>query len=140
MRHKPKGFLTVVETVYHQLVDSQPHGEPRNFQVPLYTDEQPFERRVVVESPKTLAQLGCWLTEASYVTIYNEHGQRPKVNPSDAERRAVAEAVVEVMVSGIAAHIVRPGRSCRFEPIDLSELSIQCRHGSASIVIAVYPR
>lgn len=136
MRDKPKGFLTVVETVYHQLVDSQPHGEPRNFQVPLYTDEQPFERRVVVdETPKTLAQLGCWLTEASYVTIYNEHGQRPKVNPSDAERRAIAEAVVQ-----IGTILVRPGRSCRFEPIDLSELTIRCRSGSAAVVVAAYPR
>lgn len=136
MREKPKGFLTVVENVYHQLIDSQPHGGSRNFQVPLYTEEQSFERRILIdEQPKTLAQIGCWLTEVSYVVLYNEHGQRPLVNPSEADRLNVAQAVIE-----IGQIIVRPGRSCRFEPVDLGDLTIKCQHGKAMVIVTVYPR
>lgn len=138
---KHKGFLTVVETVYHQLIDGQPTGEPNNFQVPLVTEEQPFSRRVVIDdkSWRDVASLGCWLKDASYVRIANEQGSMLKRYPTPDEAAVIAKSVIEVRV-GTGSILVRPGTSCRFEPADLDEVRIMCRNGSALLHVTVFPR
>lgn len=138
---KHKGFLTVVETVYHQLIDGQPTGEPNNFQVPLVTEEQPFSRRVVIDDTtfRGIAELGCWIKDASYIRIANEQGLMLKRYPTPTEAEAITKAVIEVRI-GTGSILVRPGTSCRFEPSDLDEVRIICRNGSALLHITIFPR
>ena len=138
---KHKGFLTVVETVYHQLIDGQPTGEPNNFQVPLVTDEEPFSRRVVIDDTdwRDLASLGCWLKDASYVRIANEQGVMLKRYPTPAEAEEITKTVIEVSL-GEGSVLVRPRTSCRFEPAALDKVRIICRNGKALLHITVFPR
>lgn len=137
MTNRPKGFVTIVETVYHQLIDSQPHGEPRNFSIPLATSEQPFERRLVIgEEWKTLAEYGCWVKECSMLTIHNDTGAILQRNPTNEEAATIEQAVVELN-NGV---LVRPGRSCRLEPSDLQALAIRCQSGKATVKVVVYPK
>lgn len=136
MNKRPKGFVTVVETVYHQAVDSQPTGEPRNHSIPVYTDQQPFERTLLLSGQwKTLRELGCWLEECSLVVIVNIEGSTLQRNPTPDERQRIEDAVVHLSY-GI---VVRPGRSCRIEPQNMSELRLRCASDKALVKIAVYP-
>lgn len=119
---KPKGFVTVVETIYHQLVDGQPHGEQRSFKIAIASEEQPFDRRLLLdETPKTLAELGCWVLDASYIVVINEGKEQ--------------NSVVEV-----GDITVRPKSSCRFEPTYTGALVLRAIGGMAAVRVIVYPR
>lgn len=129
----PKGYVTVVGAVYHQLLSDQPSGVPVSFRIPVTTEDQPFDRRLTIdETPKTLAQLGCWIADASQIVVANEAGVRATLNP---EPGRYDNCIVEV---GVA--IVRPGMDCRFEPMDMNTLTLRSRSGKIAIRIIVYPR
>ena len=112
----PKGFITIVESIYHQLVQEQPTGESHNYKIPLQSNEQPFDRRLSLgDTPKTLKDIGCWIKEASLVVIIN-----------------TGDIVVETM-----GCVVRPGVNCRFEPKNLDQLTLS---GATTVRVIVYPR
>lgn len=135
---QPAGYVTVVETVYHQVVNQQPMGIPHNFQVALESDAVPNVRRVSVTGEWQPIDLG-WIEKPSMIHIVNEEGRRFSRNPSEAERLSVAERVVEVGYEGAAFLEVRPGRSERLTPVDAGRLRVRCRSGSAVCTVTVYP-
>lgn len=132
---RPVGFVTIVGTVYHQLIDQQPHGEPRSYNIPLRSMDQPFERRILLtEEPKTLKELGCWLDDCSLITVHNETGSMMHRVPTVDQQADISSAVVQV-----DAVLVRPGRDCRFEPVSFDAILLRCLKGKATIKLVVYP-
>lgn len=130
----PKAFLAVVGTVYYQPVNGQPSGVPRNFQIPIYTDQDPLIRRVPIGQEWQPLDKG-WLSEVGFVEVFNEAGVGLAVHPSEEAKQNLSNQIVEV--GGI---VVRPGCAARFEPVDFASLKIRCRNGTVVCAVSLWPK
>jgi len=135
--------LIETEAIYLEGVqDAQPVEHVGIYQVT--SSEQLFGPRhiVVLQTKTALLELtgGCWVKDAATLRIANNTGTNLQVRPTAEERARLDAAVVEVFLGDELLGYVRPGRSLRYEPSDLSRLSLRCQKGGARCVVVVYPR
>jgi hypothetical protein len=154
---------TVTDSVYHQKAgDHQPTHEPLTFYVLHETAVKPYSREVTLTEEWVPVDLG-WVAETgqppSMILVVNLEGKYAAARlPSDAERAAVAAAMVEIGVAPAASNEknrthfspkaapteatwkVSPGRHARVEPaVDVSRLRLRCREGQAVVKLIVFP-
>ena len=105
----PKGHVTFLHTVYHQVLSESPTSVDPRGNYPIFSDEQPFVRTMKLATEWTVLDSG-WLTDVSLVLIENvrelKFSERPGefalVNPSLRDKRAQAELVAQVGFSLVA--------------------------------------
>lgn len=131
----------VTETVYYQSSDSgQPIAAVSRFGGPLVTDEQPFVRKFKVGPEWMPLPIG-WIKSASQLVLSNDLDP-PTVIPTEEERAKADARIIEVAVGSPADFIfacVRPGHSCRFEPVDLADLLVRCPAGETRATVTLIP-
>lgn len=140
---EPRGRLTVVESVYHQTPDGQPAVTESRYGRWLASTEQSYVRRLKVGPGWERLDTG-WVTDCSQVVVINYEGAGLRVNPTPAERDAVAALVVQAGVGlpgvgPVACHDVPPGESCRFRPTPGAALYLRCPAGVARVSITAVP-
>ena len=134
---KPR--LTVLETVYYQEPGGEPTWFPAPFSIMLESAEQPCIRKLKIG--QILQSLDTWLSSVSELVIRNDEGTyRDKPGrPSEEEREDMKKRIIEVYLTGHPSLYVRPGRSCRFEPVRFQGVQLRCQHGEARVTIAAFP-
>lgn len=137
--------LTVVETVYHQGANRQPTSTDSRYSRYLETDDQPYSRTVTLDEAWKVLDIG-WFAERQplrvrLLVIQNEEGKYLAIQPTDLERLALKEKVVEVSVGGISADWeVLPGESLRGSPSgDPRRLRLRSRSGKTRCTYTLYP-
>jgi hypothetical protein len=147
---KPRGRLVVVESVYHQRTGEQPiQVRPSRFERDLATAEQPYIREFRAEADWKPLETG-WLDRAGHLALHNLEGSGLTSIPTPEERQGILARIVELGVlaekdSGrrtqwsppaevVPFAAVRPGESCRLEPVNLSRLRVRCRPGARCVL------
>lgn len=138
---EPPSRVTVVEQVYHQILNGQPHLVESRFSRDLESDEQAYERRLKVGEAGVPLDCG-WVTKASQLLIINEEGRNLQVNPTDEERKKLSEKVLEVyyVQSLTSPWLVLPGESMRGCPSTLEGLRIRSQSGIIRFTLHVIPK
>lgn len=131
----PRARLTIVETIYWR-GDEQPVAVESRHGAALFSDEQPYRRRIRVGTAWQLLDCG-WIDAASLVWIENPEPHW-NVQPTPGERAEAFARVVELSFTGEAVDIEIPvGTTCRFRPAQ--RIYIRCR-GETKIDVAAFPR
>jgi hypothetical protein len=149
----PKGHISVVETVYHQLTDGQPIAVESRFSRSTETDEQPYQRKITVTEEWKSIDHG-WIEQVGMLHLSNEEGVF-SVMPTEEEKQEVLEKIVEIGVAEIQSFanakisfspanilvclIILPQESMRVVPYDIPRLRIRCRKGTAKCIITLFP-
>lgn len=166
-RAAPAARLTVVEQVCHRPADAGPASFASGFSCALETSEQPLLGRRVTVGEQWQPLEAHWLADsgASQVVLVNLEGDFSQRAPTPEERLEASLRIVEVGFAddqaapqgprrrltafdppreaprGPAPRVVlRPGRSCRFEPWCLNDLRLRCAKGEARVEVNVIPR
>lgn len=140
--------LTVVETVYHQAAPNDPTCTEARFGRVIESDEQPYKRQIVVRERWDELDLG-WLKGKPIGQLILSNAPTNWQRWPTPEEKAEAEArVVEIThvepdeaIERFAAPFarVRPGESCRFEPVDPGALRVRCRSGETRATLTLIP-
>jgi hypothetical protein len=147
---KLRGRLVVVESVYHQRTGEQPiQVRPSRFERDLATAEQPFVREFRAEADWKPLETG-WLDRAGTLVFHNLEGSGLTAIPTQEEREEILSRVVELGVAEredtgrrtqwsspvevVPFASVRPGESCRLEPVNLFRLRVRCRPGARCVL------
>ena len=138
---EPQSRVTVVEQVYHQILNEQPHLVESRFSRGLQSDEQAYERRLKVDEGGMPLDCG-WLTEASQLLIINEEGRNLQVIPTDEERKELAKKVLEIFFGDRPDNcwLVPPGESMRACSNTLHALKIRSQSGTIRFTLHVIPK
>ena len=115
----PQPRVTVLETVYHQRPGKEAKVWDCKSSFAVASGDQPWERELAVTEAETRLE-GLWLARPSELFFRHDGG----------------DGVVEI-AGGMA--LLRPGRSCRFEPGHAHTLTLRCRSGRANVFIAATP-
>lgn len=154
---------TVSETVYHQQTGQQPRAFQSRYNHPLSSDEQPVERTIVI-GPDWVEFPKLWVDVAAQILVFNHEGSGLQVRPSLDEEQEISRHVIEIGIlvgspeltrsprtqwdpprkareelAIVSFSQVRPGQSCRFEPIDLAYHRVRCLHGQARCTFVAIP-
>jgi len=157
---KIRARIVVVEQVCHQLPGNEdPTAIESRFAKWLTNDEVPYVRKPRIGVQWVPLETG-WLSSVSLLCLSNDEGKSMRVYPTEQEKEALANRVIQV---GVSSHAIspgmpigeptifteiHPGESCRFTPHDLSRLFIRCREvpgmklesdSSAKITITAFP-
>ena len=140
-KHQPRPAsttrLTVIETVYYQLSNSQPMSVPVRFTRQIKTDEQPWVRKIQVGENWQPIDKG-WIKNCSMLMLVNEEGSGLQKVPTEEERRDISARVVLIGNDSFCVR-VRPGESCRIEPDDFLDANLICMQGKARCTLYIFP-
>lgn len=134
----PKARLTINELVYHQLLSesAQVVGENRTGRF-LHNEEVPYNRPTTVGTEWTDLDLK-WVDRPTQIYLENITGYDRQVIPTPEELADDDARVVEVANGTVPFARVRPGESCRFEPVPGVKYLIRSRHATARLkVVAI---
>lgn|SRR3990167_2004418 len=134
-----KARLSVVETVYHQVLGEQPTHISSRYCHNLSTNEQPYIRRVTVGSSWEKLDTGWLKDRVSWIHIQNEEGRNPTVNPTEEQRKELESLSILISLEYVSFARISPRESLRFQPSSPSELFIRCESSSARCTITAYP-
>lgn len=126
----------MITTVYYEAEgQSAVEVHDSRYEVNLRTTEQAWGPRFqTVGEEWTMLDLGYLEGKpVCELTVENLEGTSYRVIPSQEERDEVAKRAVELTCSVL----IRPGRSCRFEPV--GKVMVRCRHGRARLKVAAVP-
>lgn len=133
-----KSRMTVVDSVYFQ----PPHEEATvtdcRFSCELESDEQPYQRQMKVGETWQPLDRG-WLDSAAMLVVRNDEGRFTQEQPTREDRAKAAAKVVVLAFGDRPAVLVRPGRSARFEPNLLEEITLRCESGTARVTVTLIP-
>jgi hypothetical protein len=116
--------IVVIEQIYHQTKGQNPTNKKITIIRELKTDEQPYIRTTKATSEWSKLDTG-WLIECSQLSIKNEDKEieiflgNPKFQSMSIR--------------------IKPGESCRIEPITLSEWYVSSTTGTPRYTISAYP-
>ena len=139
---KPLARIVVVESVYYQILGEEPLQLSSRFTRPLTTEEQFYQRRVVIDDKWSSIDKG-WVKEVSLIHVSNETGTRLRTKPSEEENEDMARRVIELSFDNKVrggGMLVLPGESQKFFPAERCIPFIRCLHGSATCTITVFPK
>lgn len=135
----PVNRIVVLDTVYHQAGTDPPITAESKFSRVLASDEQPYVRRAKIGTEWAPLDTG-WIKEVGLFLLVNEEGRRFMINPTDEEKKAVADKVIEVGLAGMEAFcVVHPGESLRLSPTDASVLRFRSRSEGTRFTLSVFP-
>lgn len=137
--------LTVVESVYFESPGHQPILVPTQTARTLASDEQPYQRQLLIGETWTRLDTG-WIQEASLLVLTNDEG-RPERGPS-VDAGALAGRVVELVcrntIIGDGESIepewlLPPGESFRGTPARPGAIYLRCRQGAVRCTLTLFP-
>ena len=133
--------LTVVETVSHHPLDSDPTQEIVAFDRRLISTEQPYKRSLTVGEEWVPLDLG-WIEDVGMVCITNDVGRFLQTHPTEEEREWLDAKVLLVSYdqSDQKAFLVSRKETLRVSPSNASGLYIRCASGEAKYHILVVPK
>lgn len=132
--------ITTITTVNYQ-----PYGEnPTQIRVAkcrqIDNSEQPYERRVVIDSEWKPIDAG-WIKDPPGLLVVRNCEGRYAFIPSDEERRRVDNRIIEIRYADSGGgFLIRPGEALSCTPSTVAGLEIRCQSETALAVINVYPR
>ena len=136
-----KSRLTVVENVYHQPAEGFPTtamGDASRFHRELDSDEQPYERHKVAKDGWEPLDCG-WVDRCGMLLVRNDEGHF-SVNPTAEQVAEVLRRVIEISFGDDEGRIlVPPTETCRFYPVDVKQLQLRCREGTARYTLYLIP-
>jgi len=134
-----KSMMTVVSVVnFAGHGPACPPVESR-YEVPVQSEEQPYLRYFTVEEEAKFLDTG-WVEDHSLLVVRNEEGKGLPTNPTDEERAALEERVVELYGGeSVFRILIHPKRSVQLTLSCTKGLMMRCRKGSARITLAVFP-
>jgi hypothetical protein len=138
-----KDRMTMVMHLHHEHRGDKPTSVVGRASMLLEGDEEPHSKRYEVGEQWEPIKLGDHdASKVGFVTIDNLTGKHPVVNPTEEERLATAEAIIEVSYSASSEESfwVMPGWVLVFHPSNVDKLSIRCRKGKANIRTTVFPK
>lgn len=140
-----RASVLVIETVVFQHPSDQPTDCRSSYQYRTESDEQPYSRTYSVGEEWVPLDVG-WLKDVGVgeLCVRNVEGADRATYPTPAEVAETAAKVVEIG-EGCESYpgvflLVRPGRSCRFEPETVSLVLVRSRSGRTRIRVTAFPR
>lgn len=140
--------VTVVDMLYHVPADAQPRAFESRYSRPLATQQEPYQRARLEATPEwTLVNTG-WLASCSGLLLRNEAGMFRQLKPTDEERAATAQHVIQVAlcptnnlrdINDRAVWLVHPGESMRGCPSTLGALAVRCLAGPCRYALFIVP-
>ena len=139
-----KGSLTIVENAYHQLIGEESTRIESRYEVPLFTDEQPYIRRTKVGEKWETIDTG-WVKDPRMIWIHNEEGKFTQVNPTKEERKESDKRIIGVTFNSFQACSyacldVYPGQSIRICPSGFYKILVKSQHGTAKYTLTALPK
>lgn len=138
----PKARLTVVETVYHQLLSGSPEVlSDSRYGTNLHSEEVPYNRPQKIGTDWVKLDL-MWVDNPILLVLENLEGSDYQTLPSPEEIAEVEKRIVEVGIrispTDFASFaLVIPGESIRFFPAS-KNYYVRCQHDTARLkVVAV---
>jgi len=137
-RPMDKARIGIVETLYHQLPNTEPMSVQGRYSRWLdNADDGPCQMRVKIGNEWT--PIKGWIKYAGMIHIRNEEGDF-RINPTDEERTDAMKRIIFIGVDGCKAFKIRPGETFRGEPDGVTEgIELKCEHGTARCTITVFP-
>lgn len=134
--------LTVVDQLIHQVDGAEQATECcAKFSKVLKTSERAYGPRQVVVSDEDWSILDlAWIKVPSMVKIVNDAGRFADVRPTDEERRAETEKIVDYGQTPCEPFgEILPGESARFRPYKGQTVYVRCRKGETRISVTATP-
>ena len=139
--------LVVVETISHQEMIAQPQQTRNKFIRKLETHEEPYQRKFVATEQWQILDFG-WLASLGpgMVVLLNREGEAIQRVPTPEQLTESKARMIKVGLrpeSGVPIVDfcrVRPGESCRFEPLEAITYFVRCAAGEAPCTVIAYPR
>lgn len=131
--------LTVVEHVYHQLLDQSPTGSESCFDRELSSDEQPWLRTKMVGEAWDRVDLG-WIDEPGMLTVSNSIVKRESTPTEDEKLQDASRSLLLRFGESPGSIEIRSGESCRFEPYDAIPIWVRCLSGETKMTVFCVPR
>lgn len=148
MTLRVKNRVTVVDTVYWQPVDSEPVAIPSRFYREVSCEEQVYQGKFKV-TPQWVEIKTWWLKTVGMLTLRNEEGYFPQVQPTGQERQRAESLILEV---GLLVDIdnsreekvipfarILPRESLRLHPSSVQHLRVRCPGGVARVHVCLIP-
>lgn len=138
----PKDRATIILRVHHQCQDEGVTTGGCSYDEELETDHEAYGRRLTVGEEWQPLDFG-WVPveDVGMVVVENLAGRNLRVNPTDDERREIADRVLEVRHEGDAhAYAIPPRGADSFRSTDPASLRIRSRKGETKYKIMVVPR
>lgn len=134
--------LTVVETLYYQMSNEQPHTAAASYRLdlnPPKSAQQPYVRRMFVGQEKESLDTG-WVTVCSALVIVNIAKVRQR-HPTDQERAVDESEVLHLMLDDMVLTELAPGESIRFKPTKsvMGKLTVRAPVGEVAYQIYAFP-
>jgi hypothetical protein len=138
----PNDRLTANISVTYESTGEQPQQMSCVFSELLQTESgEAYLRRVILN--KKWTPLDCGFVEnPGTLVIDNRAGKFLKKMPSEGERKASAECVIEISYSGDGQvdALISPGRFAILEPADFPSVQFRSRSDETKIFVAVIPK
>lgn len=129
-------LLRIVESVSYQAGHEQPTGLEPSFVRRVKGDRLPYVQRMTFG--QEWKRLDCGgIDQACQVVVVNQSNAGRRVIPTPEEAAVESRVIVEIGGLNCPFAKVRPGESCRFEPV--TELWVRSMSGEARILVAVFP-
>ena len=136
---KYKSRIVVIENIYHQVTGEQPMCVESRYTKHLDTEEQVYQRRLVVDQKPRLLDLG-WVEIPAMIHVQNEEGRNLQVVPTEEELEEIKlKDIILSYTDYWEGFIIPPGESQKFIPTGTSSLIIRSNHDKAKCTITVYP-
>jgi hypothetical protein len=145
-RFKPimRGRITINDMVYHQVPHEQPKLVQTKFTRVLNTGEQVYVRDTEATTRWVHVDIG-WVKEIGQIIIRNREDRILYTVPTKEQLAALDKLTLEIGVKPEKADepipfaMIRPGESCRFEPVNDQTLWIRSREEKVKVQINAIP-
>ncbi len=135
-----KNRITVVETVYHQVMGDQPDCLESRFTREVESQEQPYRRNCKVGEEWQALDTG-WLDEVSMLVIRNEEGTNLQVHPTEEQKADLAKKVLLLSSTDSSTNwLILPGESFRGVPSTVKNLEVRSQSGTIRFILYATPR
>ena len=133
--------ITVVEHVYLQSAgETEPKAVSLSYSRQVESTEQPYERFCKASRDWSPVDYG-WIRDPGMVIIASKDGKFTQTYPSDEERKAMENRIIEVSLGDYDCVLtIPPGEALRISPSDSSKVKIRCLGGPARYVVYAFPR
>lgn len=133
--------MTVVDKTYHQPAQGEAFCCEVTFERTLMSDESVYSRKK--RAGEEWQPLDCgWITEDSgrvgMLIVRNDEGKNLQRLPSDDEKAALAQKVLEVGTHDLPLFVVPPGESLRATPAE-TPLYVRCLGGECHYTVFAFP-
>jgi len=141
--YKEPNRITMVLQFHHQCLGDKPTSVHSSGHVMLESTEEPNSKRFEVGEEWTPLKFGDLDPDkCGFFTVENLEGKHYIVNPTEAEKLATAERIIEVSMTADSSesNLVLPGWAMPFYPKSAKKVMIRCAKGKASVRTTVFPK